>query len=50
MRSKDVYNTPGQTLQRIISTMRELGMPVPRLSREWRLHFPGLPGDLAEPV
>ncbi len=49
VRSKDIYSTPGQTLQRIISAMRDRGAPVPRLSDEWRLHFPGRPGDVAEP-
>ncbi|HKX66883.1 MAG TPA: DUF559 domain-containing protein [Intrasporangium sp.] len=50
VRSKDIYNTPGQTLQRIISAMRDKGMAVPRLSDEWRLHFPGRMGDVAEPA
>jgi very-short-patch-repair endonuclease len=49
-RSKDLYSTPGQTLQRIISAMRDVGMPVPPLSNEWRLHFPGRPGDLSQPA
>ncbi|WP_353353711.1 DUF559 domain-containing protein [Intrasporangium sp. DVR] len=50
VRSKDIYNTPGQTLQRIMSAMRDKGMTVPRLSDEWRAHFPGRPGDVAEPA
>lgn len=50
IRSKDIYNTPGNTLQRIIDAMRDKGMTVPRLSEEWRLHFPGRPGDLVNPV
>lgn len=50
VRSKDIYNTPGQTLQRITSAMRAKGMTVPRLSDEWRLHFPGRTGDVAEPA
>lgn len=50
VRSRDIYNTPGQTLQRIVAAMRDKGMTVPRLSDEWRLHFPGLPGDLSEPA
>lgn len=50
VRSKDIYNTPGQTLQRIIKTMRDKGMTVPRLSDEWRLHFSGLPNDVADPA
>ena len=50
VRSKDIYNTPGQTLQRITSAMRAKGMAVPRLADEWRLHFPGRTGDVAEPV
>ena len=50
VRSKDIYNTPRKTLQRITSAMRANGMAVPRLSDEWRLHFPGRPGDVAEPT
>jgi very-short-patch-repair endonuclease len=50
VRSKDIYNTPGKTLQRIISAMRDKGMAVPRLSEEWRVHFPGRTGDVAEPA
>ncbi len=50
VRSKDIYNTPGNTLQRIITTMRDKGMTVPRPSDEWRLHFPGLPYDVADPA
>ncbi len=46
VRSKDIYNTPGQTLQRITSAMRAKGMAVPRLADEWRLHFPGRTGDV----
>jgi hypothetical protein len=49
VRSKDVYRTPARTLSRIRSAMRDVGMPVPRLSEEWRCHFPGQPGDLAFP-
>ena len=48
IRAKDIYNTPGQALQRISSAMRDKGMVVPQLSGEWRLHFPGLPGDVTE--
>ena len=50
IRSKDIYNTPGKTLQRITAAMRAKGMAVPRLADEWRLHFPGRPGDVAEPA
>jgi very-short-patch-repair endonuclease len=49
VRSKDLYNKPAQTLQRIISAMRDQGMAVPRLSDEWRLYFPGRTGDLSHP-
>jgi very-short-patch-repair endonuclease len=45
VRSKDVHRTPARTLRRIILAMRERGMVVPRVSEEWRLHFPSLPGD-----
>ena len=51
MRSKDIYNTPGRTLQRILAAMRDRGVPVPRRLRdEWGLHFQGLPTDVAEPA
>ncbi len=49
VRSKDIYNNPGRTLERIIAVMRDMGMSVPRLSSEWRLHFHGLPGDVTDP-
>ncbi|WP_156023238.1 hypothetical protein [Terracoccus sp. 273MFTsu3.1] len=49
VRSKDVYRTPARTLCRITAVMRARGMCVPRLSDEWRLHFPSLPGDVAVP-
>lgn len=49
VRSRDLFNTPGQTLQRIISAMRDQGMSVPRLSEEWRLHFRARGRDLADP-
>lgn len=50
VRSRDIYNTPGNTLQRIIDAMRDTGMTVPRLSTEWRLHFSGLGSDVADPA
>jgi hypothetical protein len=50
VRSKGIYNMPGQTLQRVISAMRDKGMTVPHLSDEWRLHFPGRPGDITQPA
>lgn len=48
--SKDIYNTPANTLSRIISAMRDKGMTVPPLSNEWRRYFPSKPWDLAEPA
>lgn len=48
--AKDVYRTPALTLSRIIAVMRAKGMPVPRLSEEWRQHFPSMPEDVAEPA
>lgn len=45
--SSDIYNTPGKTLNRITKAMRQRGMAVPRLSDEWRRHFPSRPGDEA---
>jgi hypothetical protein len=48
--SRDIYATPGNTLARITRAMRRAGMPVPRLRDEWSRHFPGRPGDLAQPA
>ena len=40
--AKDIYRTPAQTLDRIISAMHGAGMTVPsRLDDRWRRHFPG---------
>ena len=50
VRSKDLYRTPALTLSRIMGAMRDKGMGVPRLSDEWRQHFPSLPEDVAEPA
>lgn len=50
VRSKDVYRTPARTLGRIVAAMRARGMHVPRLSDEWRRHFPSLPEDVAVPA
>jgi len=50
IRATDIYSTPALTLSRVIQAMRDKGMTVPRLSDEWRQHFPSLPGDLAEPA
>lgn len=43
--SSGVFQRPDQTLERIVTRMRELGVPgVPRqLSDEWRAHFPVRP-------
>lgn len=48
--SRDVYALPARTLRRLVTVMRERGMDVPRLSEEWRLHFPSRPDDIAAPV
>jgi hypothetical protein len=48
--SKDIYNTPAQTLWRIIDAMRDKGMTIPPLSDEWRRHFPSKPWDLKAPA
>ena len=50
VRSRDIYRTPARTLSRIAGAMRDQGMCVPRLSDEWRLHFPSLPEDIAVPA
>ncbi|MEW1955188.1 hypothetical protein [Terrabacter sp. NPDC080008] len=50
VRSKDIYRTPAGTLGRIVTAMRARDMRVPRLSEEWRQHFPSLPEDLAVPA
>lgn len=47
--AKGIFRTPAMTLGRIIAVMRDCDMPVPRLSDEWRQHFPSLPEDLADP-
>lgn len=41
--SSDVFGSPGDTLDRVVSALRERGLPgVPaRLDDEWRAHFPG---------
>lgn len=38
------------TLGRVIAVMRDRSMAVPRLSDEWRIHFPSLPDDIADPL
>lgn len=48
--SKHLYNTPAETLSRIITAMRAQGMTIPPLSTEWRRHFPSKPWDLAAPA
>jgi hypothetical protein len=45
-----IFRTPATTLGRIIAVMRDLGMTVPRLSDEWRHHFPSLPEDIPDPL
>lgn len=39
--SKDVYVTPGGTVERLAHIFRQRGMQVGHLSDEWRRHFPG---------
>lgn len=39
--AKDLFRTPGQTLDRVVAAMRQVGMNVPRLRDDWRQHFPG---------
>jgi hypothetical protein len=48
--AKGIYRTPAMTLGRVIAVMRDRGMTVPRLSEEWRLHFPSLPEDITDPL
>lgn len=38
--AKDIYRTPGKTLERIVAAMRKEGMRVSISSDEWRRHFP----------
>jgi hypothetical protein len=47
--AKGIFRIPATTLGRIITVMRAQGMAVPRLSDEWRQHFPSLPEDIADP-
>ena len=40
VRSKDLYEEPEELLQRLVSVLREHGIPVPAvLCDEWRRHF-----------
>lgn len=39
--SKDIYSTPGQTVERMTRIFRSRGIAVGRPSDEWRRHFPG---------
>lgn len=48
--SKGIYNTPADTLWRIIDAMRDKGMTIPPLSDEWRRYFPSKPWDRASPA
>ncbi|QDO89702.1 hypothetical protein FNH13_16300 [Ornithinimicrobium ciconiae] len=41
--SKDVYATPGLTVQRLAHIFRQRGLGVGQLSDEWRRHFPERP-------
>lgn len=48
IRSKDIYQTPRNTLLRIVGAMIDQKMPVPsRLRYDWSRHFPSLPNDAA---
>lgn len=48
--SEGIYNTPAETLSRIISAMRDKGMTIPPLSDEWRRYFPSKPWDISAPA
>jgi very-short-patch-repair endonuclease len=48
--AKHLHRTPGATLVRIATAMRDRGMPVPRLADEWRRHFPSAPEDVPDPA
>jgi hypothetical protein len=39
--AKGIYREPERTLQRVVTAMRDVGMPGRVTSEEWRLHFPG---------
>lgn len=39
--AKDIYRTPGKTLERIVSAMRKAGIDAWVSSDEWRRYFPG---------
>jgi hypothetical protein len=45
-----IFRTPATTLGRVIAVMRDRGMAVPRLSDEWRHHFPSMAEDIADPL
>ncbi|MFX0537871.1 hypothetical protein ACQBAT_03825 [Ornithinimicrobium sp. Y1847] len=38
--SKDIYRTPGATLERVAKILRSRGVAVGPINDEWRLHFP----------
>lgn len=40
--SKDIYRTPGASIERMDQLFRRRGVPIGRRSQEWRRHFPGL--------
>lgn len=39
--SKDIFQSPAETLDRIVAVMKQRGMTVPALRDDWRPHFPG---------
>lgn len=41
--SKDIYATPGRTIERLERTFRQRGLVLGRRSQEWRSHFPERP-------
>lgn len=41
--ARGVYVDPGSTIDRIVRALRARGAVLPRLSDEWRVHFPGRP-------
>lgn len=45
--ASDLHSAPSAFLQRVMIAMAGVGMPRPRLSEEWRLHFSGRAGSPA---
>lgn len=41
--SKDIYGTPGETVERLRRILRKRGMTIGPAKDDWRRYFPGQP-------